>query len=82
MNSYNPVKGIDIKKRLPEIASKLEPMNTHSIHNEKSAASVEPIYRMNINNQTNVNNQLEHMLMSSNSELKRRRDRISEYQKR
>ncbi|ORX59108.1 hypothetical protein BCR36DRAFT_408637 [Piromyces finnis] len=76
MNTYNPVKGYDIKKRLPEVATKLEPVNNHSLHNDNSAASVEPIYYLNVNNQSNATNQLEHMLMSSNSELKRRRERM------
>ncbi|ORX78212.1 hypothetical protein BCR32DRAFT_295167 [Anaeromyces robustus] len=99
INSYNPIKGIDIKRKLPVFKSNLELLNDYSennnnnksnnnnnnnglIHNENSAAAVEPIYRLNIKNQSNAENQLENVLLSSNAELKRRRERITNYQKR
>jgi len=106
MNTYDPIKGLDIKKHLVSTTSvrevtpnQLKPIKVtsndsinsnssstsssslHRLHNENSAASVEPIYRLNVNNRTNANRQLEEMLLTSQSELQRRQERLSEFQK-
>jgi len=88
VNTYDPIKGIDIVKRYSEVSSRLnneKPNNQNNqnqdykLQNENSAASIAPIYQLNTNDQTSTDKQLEKMLTLSHAEYNRRKDRLSEF---
>ncbi|KAG4086702.1 hypothetical protein H8356DRAFT_1733661 [Neocallimastix lanati (nom. inval.)] len=88
VNTYDPVKGIDIVKRYSKVNSQLKNENQNNqqqdqnyiLQNEKSAANIAPIYQLNATNQMSTDKQLEKMLVLSHAELNRRKNRISEFQ--
>jgi len=92
-NSYDPVKGIDVVKQLPTLKTwlgKLDSLDTthdpkqdqaYTVHNENNASSIDPVYRLGMDNQMNTKTQLERLLLSSNKEYQKRKEKVSELQK-